>query len=435
MLHTLALVLALQVPQVPGRVADVRTLLAAVDAARLETTVRDLVRFGTRHTLSTTSDPKRGIGAARDYLEQRLRQAAARSNGRMKITREAHKAGMRGRRQVEVVNLVATIRGTEDPDRVYVVSGHYDSRNRAGRDGENDAPGANDDGSGTAAVVELAEVLAGTPLRATVRLVCYDGEEIGLMGSRADARTLKEKETNVDGMLTLDIVGNTEGGDGRRERGYVRVFSYQETGSDSTGRNLARVVSDAARRYVEGFQVKLIFRGDRYGRGGDHRPFHAAGWPAVRLTEPFENYSRQHQDVSERDGKPYGDLPDYMDFPYLANVTRVVLAAIYELASAPPTPISVRVRGTPELGTRAWIRPAAMPEWLAGFELVWRQTTAPDWQGSHFVPKQEPGRRGIETILPNILVDDVIIGARSVATDGSRSRAVSAREPGVGRRR
>ncbi|MCB9881593.1 MAG: M28 family peptidase [Planctomycetes bacterium] len=408
---------------------------AAVDARSLEATVRQLEGFGTRHSFSKATDPSRGIGAARSWLLGQLRAAAETSDGRMTVTSEPHEIGERDGVPTKFVNLVATIRGTTDPDRIYVLSGHYDSRATARNDASSDAPGANDDGSGTAAIVELARVLARIPLRATVRLVCYDGEELGLIGSRADAKVLEQQDAEIDGMATLDIVGNTRAADGRRERGYVRVFSYQEGSRDSTGRNLARTLSDLARRYFDDFRVKLILRGDRYGRGGDHRPFAEAGFPAVRMTEPYEDFTRQHKDKTERDGKPYGDYADYMDFDYLARVTRLAAVLAVELADAPPAPVAPRVAGTATLDTRVTWRVSDRAESLAGFEVLWRATTEADWTDRRFVPNSAVRDRAGELVLDKVLVDDVVVALRAVGRDGARSRMVSAPEPGaLGRR-
>ena len=424
-----------QEAQAPDKDARLVALLQRIDPKRIERNVRELCAFGTRHTLSSTKSKTRGIGAARDYLENRLRAAAKRSAGRMTVTRERHEVGMRGGTAIEVVNLVATIKGIVEPERIYVVSGHYDSRNTRGRDGDGDAPGANDDGSGTAAVLELADVLADQELHSTLRLVCYDGEELGLLGSRADAGALAKAGKTVDGMLTMDICGNTEAQDGRRERGYVRAFSYQRSVGDSNGRNLARHASDCARRYLEGFRVKLIFRGDRFGRGGDHRPFDDKGWPAMRFTEPYENYSRQHKNVVLKDGKPYGDLPDFMDFAYLGQVTRLALCVAHELAMAPPAPARPRVRAAEGLSTSAFLRVPEPSKKLAGWEFVWRATTAADWEGSVFVPVSAARNGRVTARLANVLLDDSIVAVRSVATSGARSRTVSTLEPDSYRRR
>ncbi|MCA8969276.1 MAG: M28 family peptidase [Planctomycetes bacterium] len=420
---------------IPVRHEGAARAAAAVDAGALEATVRKLEGFGTRHSFSTTEDRDRGIGAARSWLLDQLRAAAETSDGRMIVTSESHEIGERDGVPTKFVNLVATIRGTTDPERIYVLSGHYDSRATARNDASSDAPGANDDGSGTAAIVELARVLARIPLRATVRLVCYDGEELGLIGSRADAKVLEQQDANIDGMATLDIVGNTRAADGRRERSYVRVFSYQEGSRDSTGRNLARTLSDLAHRYFEDFRVKLILRGDRYGRGGDHRPFAEAGFPAVRMTEPYEDFSRQHKDKTEKDGKPYGDYADYMDFDYLARVTRLAAVLAVELADAPPAPVAPRVAGTQTLDTRVTWRVSDRAEPLAGFEILWRATTEADWTDRRFVPLDAVRERGGELLLDKVLVDDIVVALRAVGRDGARSRMVSAPEPGaLGRR-
>ena len=420
---------------------DLSKALGRITAKGLERSVRDLASFGTRHTFSSTTDPKRGIGAARDYIEGRLRAAARRSGGRMSVERKTYELPVLHKgNKVQVVNLVATIKGQVEPERVFLVSGHYDSRNSDRRDGERDAPGANDDGSGSAAVLEMADALAERPLRCSVRLVLFDGEEHGLWGSKEEAADLKKKGIQVEGMMTLDIVGNTEGPDGRRERSYVRVFSYLNSekgkarhGLDSPGRGLARLVARAADTHVPGFRVKLIFRGDRYGRGGDHRPFALQGIPAIRMTEPLENFGRQHQDVKLKDGKPYGDLPDYMDFDYLEKVTRTALAALLELAESPSPPRRVVARVQRDLSTVVFLLPPERPDGLAGYELVWRATTEARWEQARFFPAEGKGspsstRGFLRVELKDVMLDDNVVGVRSVGGNGARSLAVSAPE-------
>jgi hypothetical protein len=337
-------------------------------------------------------------------------------------------------------NIVATLRGTSDPDRVYVVGGHYDSINARNDDSEGLAPGANDDASGTAVVVEACRVLAGVELAATVVFVCYDGEEMGLLGSTEHAERLAAAKVAVDGMITNDIVGNTLGMDGVRRRDWLRCFSYAPRGNDSNGRSLARAVTHAARRHVTGFDVRLVLRGDRYGRGGDHRPFFQAGFPAVRLTEPREDYSRQHQNVTERDGAPYGDLPEFVDFAYAAQVCRVNVATLMELASAPPPPAVLRVRAARD---RYAVEASWPPvESAAAYELVWRATTAADWEharrlsAAELGPAREgrgpgSGRRGAElrATLDELCLDDVVVGVRCVGAGGACSRVTTPPEP------
>ncbi len=422
---------ALPLPQESRPIAikdRVARMLEEVDAKQLKRTIRDLVGFGTRHVASATHSKERGTGAARSYLEERLRSFIAQSGGRLSVARESFKVmNRRIGGEVEVVNIVATLAGTTDPDRVYVVGGHYDSRNGNGRDGRKDAPGANDDGSGTAAVVELCRIMSKREFAATIKFVCYDGEEVGLVGSGAHAKALANADVRVDGMITNDIVGNTLGMDGVRRTGYLRCFSYAATGNDSNGRSLARAATRAARQHVRGLKVKLIYRGDRYGRGGDHKPFRAAGYPSIRFTEPREDYSRQHQDVTVRDGRPYGDVLEYVDFDYLAKVAEVNLALLAELASAPPAPDRTSARGsrdsydvnlswTPVLGVER-------------YEVVWRQTTAADWEHQKLVDQPQRGRWGIQALLEDVCLDDVVVGVRSVGKDGSRSRVTTPPEP------
>ncbi|MEZ6037628.1 MAG: M20/M25/M40 family metallo-hydrolase [Planctomycetota bacterium] len=407
--------------------------LAGIDAARIEADVRTLVGFGTRHVLSRTDSDTEGTGAARKWLRERFEAIAADSNGRLLVSMQSAKVPCRRSGmppEVEVVNVVATLRGTTDPERIYVVGGHYDSRNGDGADGVGIAPGAVDDASGTALVLEACRVLSRRALPATILFVAYDGEEQGLLGSQAHAAALAAADAKVDGMITCDIVGNTRGMDGVRYRDFVRCFSYAPTGNDSFGRSLARAVSYAARTHVPDFAVKLIFRGDRYGRGGDHRSFFDRGYPSVRMTEPREDFSRQHQNLTERDGKPYGDLPDYADFAYTADVARVVVATLAELASAPPPPLVSNA----QLARDAYDTQLVfeLPSGATDFEFVWRETTEPDW--THVVAaadaevRRASSGRSVAT-LRGVCLDDVVVGVRTVGADGSRSRVATPPEP------
>jgi len=411
----------------------VAAALAEVDAARIEATVRKLCSFGTRHVLSRTDSDTEGTGAARDWLVAEYESLIPQSNGRLSVRRQEAKvpclrSGMPA--EVPVVNIVATLRGATDPSRIYVVGGHYDSRNSTGNDGEGAAPGAVDDASGTAAALEACRVLSKRAFPATILFVAYDGEEQGLLGSKAHAEELAAADAKVDGMITCDIVGNTRGMDGARYDGFVRCFSYAPTGNDSFGRSLARAVTYAANTHVDGFDVKLILRGDRYGRGGDHRSFFDRGFPAVRLTEPREDFSRQHQDLTERDGKPYGDLPDFVDYAYTANVTRVVVATLAELASAPPPPLVSNAQLTRDRYDTQLV--FQLPEGADDCEFVWRETTDADW--THAIPLRavEPrqtrsGRR--MATMKGVCLDDVVVGVRCIGADGSRSRVATPPEP------
>ena len=419
-----------------GIVQSVRAMAAGVSSDSLGHSVRTLSAFETRHTLSDPDPAGRGIGAARAWVEQELRAVAQQSGGRLVVSLQTAKVacarpGMP--REVEVTNVLATLRGTVDPDRAYVVSGHYDSRNANGSDASGPAPGANDDASGTAVVLEACRVMARHSFPATIVFAAYDGEEHGLLGSQAHAEALAAAGVRVDGMVTCDIVGNTMGMDGVRRDRHVRCFSYAPTGNDSTGRSLARVVASAAVRHARAddpFAVQLVWRGDRYGRGGDHKSFFDRGFPAVRLTEPREDFSRQHQDVVVKDGRAHGDIADAVDTEYMRRVTMLAVATLAELATAPPAPVVLSAEGARDrYDTKVIVQ---LPEGATRFELVWRETTAPDW--SHVVSmedaaatKDERGR--YVATLRGVCIDDVVVGARTVADGGARSRAAAAPEP------
>lgn len=413
--------------------AAAQPALPRASAAAIEADLRALVGFGTRHVLSPVDLPGRGTGAARDFLEARFRDCVERSGGRLVVERQQGQVAVRRQgmpAECTVVNVMATLPGTSDPERVYVVAGHYDSRNGNGADGQGDAPGANDDGSGTCVALEVCRLLCARQFPATIVFCAYDGEEQGLLGSALHAKALAERGVFVDGMLGNDIVGNTLGMDGERRREYLRVFSYAPSGNDSSGRSLARALSWTARR-MDGFRVQLVFRGDRYGRGGDHRSFFEAGFPSVRCTEPREDFSRQHQDLVMREGKPYGDVVEFVDFDYVADVATLNALAIAELASAPRAPTLVRVEGARDAYDT--FVDVGEVEGASAYEFVWRATTAPDWEGALLVPATalEFGGRNASArqVLKGVCIDDVVVGVRSVGADGSRSRVTAAPEP------
>ena len=338
-------------------------IVRAIDARNVETAIRRLVSFGTRNTLSDQTDPNRGIGAARDWLFSEFQKIAATSGGRMTVEKQTfeQQKGDRIPAPTMITNVVATLKGTrpESAGRTYVVSGHYDSMCGSPVDAKCDAPGANDDASGTAVVLEMARAMARHKFEATIVFMAVAGEEQGLYGSTYFAEQAKQKNMDIEGMFTNDIVGNSLGGNGVRDRNTVRVFSEGvPTGetpeeanirrgvggeNDSTSRQLARFIRETSERYVRGMRVTLVYRRDRYLRGGDHRPFLERRYPAVRFTEPNENYNHQHQNVRVENGIQYGDLPEFVDFTYAANVARVNAAALATLALAPAQPKGVGV--------------------------------------------------------------------------------------------
>jgi len=429
------LVLAAEVPAAAD--PEIARLVRDVSQSRLETTIRALAGFGTRHSLSATDDPKRGIGAARRWIKARLDACAAEAGARLKVEFDefVQEPSARVPKAVPMVNVVATLEGV-DPvakARTLVVSGHYDSMCSNVMNSECDAPGANDDASGTAVVMELACVFAKSRLPATLVFMAVAGEEQGLLGATHWAKVAHERGVNVEAMITNDIVGNAHDDTGRRDATVLRLFAegvpadkqvseeWQQrlaTGgeNDSAPRELARTIRDAALRYVPEMTVKIVYRRDRYLRGGDHIPFLAEGFTAVRFTEAHEDFRHQHQDVRIVDGVQFGDLPQFVDFEYLSRVARVNAAALASLASAPSAPVGVRIE-TMRLENQTTLSWRANPEpGIAGYEIVWRETTAPFWQGAEFVGN-------VTRASVPMSKDDYLFSVRAVGGGGQRSMA------------
>ena len=429
------LVLAAEVPAAAD--PEIARLVRDVSQSRLETTIRTLAGFGTRHSLSVTDDPKRGIGAARRWIKARLDACAAEAGARLKVEFDefVQEPSARVPKAVPMVNVVATLEGV-DPvakARTLVVSGHYDSMCSNVMNSECDAPGANDDASGTAVVMELACVFAKSRFPATLVFMAVAGEEQGLLGATHWAKVAHERGVNVEAMITNDIVGNAHDDTGRRDASILRLFAegvpadkqvseeWQQrlaTGgeNDSAPRELARTIRDAALRYVPEMTVKIVYRRDRYLRGGDHIPFLAEGFTAVRFTEAHEDFRHQHQDVRIVDGVQFGDLPQFVDFEYLSRVARVNAAALASLASAPSAPLGVRIE-TMRLENQTTLSWRANPEpGIAGYEIVWRETTAPFWQGAEFVGN-------VTRASVPMSKDDYLFSVRAVGGGGQRSLA------------
>lgn len=415
--------------------ADVRRMLDEVEARSLERYDRALVSFGTRHTLSAQDDPRRGIGAARDYIKRQFDQIAATSGGRMTVELQSYVQPPASRipQPTTITNVVATLRGTDpaSADRVYVVGAHYDSRVTDVLDATSDAPGANDDGSGTSAVIELARVMATRPTEATIVFATFAGEEQGLYGSNHFAEVAKQAGWNIQGVLNMDIIGSPVGGNGARDPRTIRLFSEgvpssetpQETArrqsiggeNDGISRQLARYVKDTGENNATEMRVKLVWRRDRFLRGGDQIPFLQRGWAGVRFTEPNENYDHQHQDVRVENGRQYGDLLEFVDFRYLARVTRVVGSSLAALSRSPRAPLNARVI-TAQLTYDTELRwnPNPEPD-IVGYEIVWRDSTEPLWTNARFV-----GNVTAATIA-GLNKDDFQVGVRAIDRDGNRS--------------
>jgi len=394
---------------------------------RIERDICKLASFGTRHTLSETDDPERGIGAARRWLrDELLRISDEHHGGHLQVGLEFFDipAGRRVPDGVELANVVATLPG-RDPERLLVISGHYDSRASNPMDAEADAPGANDDASGVAAVLEAARLLGGMRPQATVVFLAVAGEEQGLLGARAQAEKWQAEGKRVEGMITVDIVGGAKGSSGKHEPWRLRAFSEgvpsagpKVIGSDtdSPSRQLARYFTRVGEEALPGFDISMIFRQDRYLRGGDHKAFNELGWAAIRLTEPHENYSQQHQDVRIEEGLAYGDLPEFVDFGYVGRVTAVVAATLHELAQAPaaPTAISMDTSGlTPSTTLRWEASPGA-----AGYAVLYRRSHEPTWTYRRVVGDET------QVTLEGKSKDDWLFGVEAFGPNGHRSLPV-----------
>ena len=410
---------------------EIARAAAQVSETRLRATIQRLVDFGTRHTLSDRTSPTRGIGAAERWTAAQFEAISRDCGGCLQVS--VPKQTFTGRRvpqPTEIGAIIAVQRGTTDPDRVIVISGHIDSRVSDVMNATADAPGANDDASGVAAVMEAARILSKHRFPATLVYAALEGEEQGLYGGKVLASLARERGWRVEANLNNDIIGNTRGQSGVVVRNRVRVFSEgtktvetpeqaqqrRHNGGevDSPSRNLARFIDRIAARYVPGLDVMMVYRTDRFGRGGDQTEFLNAGYPAVRITEAAENYDRQHQDLRVENGRRYGDTIEGVDFPYLARVTRLNVAAMAALARAPAPPEGVKIEGAVSPDTKvSW---TAVPG-AARYRVWWRSTTAPQWEHSRETT-------ATTLTLPGVVIDDWFFGVSAVAADGSESPVV-----------
>jgi len=423
----LAPVLVAQAAPPPGPDPTITAIVAKVSAERLKTNVERLVAFGTRNTFSEQLGDKRGVFAARSWIADQFREIAKASHGRMTVAYDTYiqKAdGKRIVRDVEVSSVIATLQGDEPGGRTYVMSSHYDSRNSDNADATKDAPGADDNGSGTSAVLEAARVMAALPTHATVIFATYSAEEQGLLGSAHHAAALKAAGVDVQGDLNNDIVGASVGDQGEQNPGIVRIFSEAlPVGSDpatvnsignendSPSRELARFAQEIGDRYQTDFHGELIFRTDRFLRGGDHKSFNAAGFPAIRFVEPVETFTHQHQTLRTENGVEYGDLPKFMDFDYLARVTRYNVAVLASLAIGPACPDSAAVL-IKALDNKTQLTWTPVPGAVT-YEVVRRKTTDAVWTEVTDVGNVT------EATLP-YSKDNWLFGVRAVDAQGHR---------------
>ncbi|WP_083684489.1 M28 family peptidase [Massilia putida] len=418
----------------PARQADIDAIVREISPQRIHAYVEKLVSFGTRHTMSETESDTRGIGAARRWIKAELERCGA---GRLDVQFQSHvhPVATRISKPTEIVNVVATLPGTQAAakDRYYIVSGHYDSRVTDVMNYTADAPGANDDASGTAAVMELACVMSRHKFDASLVFMTVAAEEQGLYGSGDYAAKAKAAGMNIAGMLNNDIIGSSHDEHGKLDNTEVRLFAegvppvkettpalrtLLQTGgeNDSITRQLARHVKETGERYVPGFKVNIIYRRDRYLRGGDHSPFLDAGYAAVRFTEPHEDFNHQHQDLRTENARKIGDLVEYVDPDYVAQVARVNAASLASLALAPAAPQDVKVKtANLDNGTDLVWKANTEPD-LAGYRIVWRDTTAPQWQGATFVGN-------VTNVRLDLSKDNLLFGVQAVDKDGNVSPA------------
>ena len=417
-----------------------RAMLRDIDPDRIKATILKLVSFGTRHTASSQTDPNRGIGAATDWVFGQMQSFAAASGGRMTVQKQTFVQPVSSTIPVPttITNVIATLKGTASPERFYVITGHLDSRVTDVLNFTDDAPGADDDGSGVAVVLELVRVFATHQFPGTLVLATVAGEEQGLFGSAFMAKQMKAAGNDVQGMFSNDIVGASQAWDGTRPDPHtVRLFVegiptavtqqqislMQSVGGENDGatHQLARFVTDVAPFLLTGMNVRVIWRRDRYLRGSDHISFQQQGYPAARITEPRENFNHEHQDVRVENGVQFGDLPQFVDFDYTARVARVNGAALWALATNPATPKNLQIHTAPPAGfpgtnltTLSW---DANPEPdLAGYEVVMRETTAANWTSAI-------GVGNVTSVTLNISKDNVQFGLRAIDKAGHRSPA------------
>lgn len=423
------------IAQTDSRIYDI---IDAVSAERIEQDIRKLVSFGTRHTMSDTVSATRGIGAARRWIKSEFDKISQTCNGCLEVTymRNLVKGDpeTRIREDVEIVNVLAIQRGTKYPNRYIIMSGDIDSRVSDPLNGKDDSPGANDNASGMAGTIEAARVLSQYEFPTSIIYVGLSGEEQGLFGGKHMAEYAKNEGWNIVGIMNNDMIGNIEGVNGVIDNRSFRIFSeptpvtedertrlrrrFYGGEVDGVSRQLARYIHRTTATYMPEMNPTMIYRLDRFGRGGHHRPFNDAGFAGVRIMETNENYTRQHQDLRTEDGIKYGDVIEGVNFDYAKKLTAVNAINLAAIAWAPPQPENVEIAGA--------VRPSTSLRWepvndenLAGYKLYWRETTAPQWQYSRMI-----GPELNEYTLEGIVIDNYLFGVAAVGKDGHESVVV-----------
>ena len=422
---------------------EIEQMVKEISPDSLRSYIQTLVNFGTRNTLSIQSDKKRGIGAARQYVLSKFNQFALQSGGRLTAVIDTTTL-QPDKQRVDTVlllgNVVATLKGTDpNDDRIFLISGHLDNMRSSPMDRTGDAPGADDDGSGTAAVLECARIMSRHSFPATIIFMTVSGEEQGLLGSTFMANKSRKNNLNIEAVLNNDIMGSNNSSETNIiNNTQVRVFSEGlpafETEknakrirllgleNDGKSRQLARYVKETGERYIDNLEIKLVYRSDRFLRGGDHIPFNENGYTAVRITEMNENYRHQHQDPRTENGIQYGDLIDYIDFEYLRKNTGMNLSTLANLAKAPAMPqeVKIEIKKLGNTSSLSWKKPLTGN--TKGYYLLVRETTSPVWQKKIFTAAEE--------IVVPFSKDNYLFAVQSVNEAGNESLPVV---PGIGR--
>ena len=442
-LFVAAIACRVQAQTIIQRDALIEGMVKEVSADSLNSYITKMVSFGTRNTLTSTTDKNRGIGAARNWVLSRFNTMAKQSNGRLSamVDTTTYKAdGRRVDRPINLGNVMATLKGTDPNDnRIFIISGHLDNMRGSPTDSIGDAPGANDDASGVAAVIECARIMSKNSYPATIIFVAVSGEEQGLLGAGYLAKKARSNNWNIEAVLNNDIMGSNNSNetniiDNTKIRVFSEAFAVNDTGrkalairqlgleNDGKARQLARYVKEIGERYIDNLQVVMIYRNDRFLRGGDHTPFVENNYAAVRFTEMNENYNHQHQNVRTENGIQYGDLIEFMDFEYLRKNAAMNLANLANLAKSPGMPDSVKieVRRLSNMSYLTWQAPKAGT--VKGYYLLMRETTSAIWQKKIFTTKTE-------MVLP-YSKDNYFFAVQSVSADGNESLPVV---PSVGR--
>jgi len=412
-------------------------IINTISAERIAKDVKKLADFGTRHTLSDTVSKTRGIGAARRWIKSEFDNISKECNTCLDVfyQKDLVKKGANQRivNDVMVVNVVAIQRGTKYPNRFIIMSGDIDSRVTDPNDFTSDAPGANDNATGMAGTMEAARVLSKYKFENSIIYVGLSGEEQGLFGGKGLAAYAKEKKWEIIGIMNNDMIGNITGVDGVIDNRTFRIFSEPTNLTDSkekvdrrrfyggevdgVSRQLARYIHKTTKRYMPEMNPMMIYRLDRFGRGGHHRPFNDAGFPGIRIMEAHENYTQQHQDIREENGIKYGDVVEHVNFEYAAKLTAVNAINLASIAWAPPAPSGVKIGGIVEPSVKFRWKKTNDPS-IKGYKIYWRDTTSPTWDYSRYVGNVD------HFILKGIVIDNFFFGIATVSKNGHESPVV-----------